>query len=374
MIVGQPAILRIKVLVPTFMPSPPIFPTLEQENLLVRLPERASGPVSESVSGETWSGVQRSYRIYPLVTGTMDFGPQEMMVTFADPESNNPTQVSVPLPPITINAVVPDGARDLNPLIIATGFELTQEVEGATEMQAGDAITRRLTARISGTSPIMIPQLIPENHDPLLRPYPKEPRFNETEDRGILSGQRADETVYLAQDGGETQLPSVSLQWFNLTTNTVETVEVEAVNLKLAAPKPGSPSGDTMIRYLFWAVVAVVIVWAILRWSMPRYRNWQEAREKAYRASPDFALSQLRRALRDQDLSAAYSALETWKRRCEDPQGYSGLEVCLARIGSTRYGTDKNRKNPNWSGAVAALDALVSTPNKHAQPLPPLNP
>ncbi|WP_170427616.1 BatD family protein [Ruegeria arenilitoris] len=373
-VVGQPAILRIKVLVPTFMPSPPIFPTLEQENLLVRLPERASGPVSESVNGATWSGVQRSYRIYPLVPGAIEFDAQDMTVTFADPETNSPIQVSVPLPPITINAVVPDGARDLDPLIIATGFELEQEVEGPTEMQAGDAVTRRLTARISGTSPIMIPQLIPDNQDPQLRPYPKEARFTETEDRGILSGQRVDETVYLAQDGGEAQLPPVSLLWFNLTTNAVETVDVEALDLKLAAPKPAPPSAETLIRYFVWAAAAVVAVWTLMRWMLPRYQSWKEAREQAYRASPEFALKQLRRALHDQDLSAAYSALETWKRRCGDPQGYHNLEACLSKIGSTRYSADNTSKTPDWPNAVSALDALATSPKKHVQTLPPLNP
>lgn len=373
-IVGQPTILRIKVLVPTFIPSPPIFPALEQENLLVRLPERASGPVSEFVNGETWSGVQRSYRIYPLAPGAIEFGAQDMTVTFADPETNKPNQIAVPLPPIRINAVVPEGARDLNPLIIATGFELTQEVNGPKEMQAGDAVTRRLTARISGTSPIMIPQLIQDNQDSLLRSYPKEPRFTETEDRGILSGQRIDETVYLAQDGGETQLPPVSFQWFDLTTNTVETVGVDAVDLKLSAPKSGPPSADTLVRYLFWTAVVIVSVWTLLRWSMPRYRSWAEAREQAYLASPDFALAQLRSALHDQNLSAAYSALETWKRRCDDPPEINQLEACLCRIGSTRYSFDNTRKTPNWHDAVSALDALDSTTEKRAQTLPPLNP
>jgi hypothetical protein len=373
-IVGQPAILRIKVLVPTFMPSPPVFPSLEQENLLVRLPERASGPVSEAVSGETWSGVQRSYRIYPLVPGQIEFAAQDMAVTFADPETNTPTQVSVPLPPIKINAVVPEGARDLNPLIIATGFELEQAIEGPTELQAGDAVTRRLTARISGTSPILIPQLITEIHDPLLRSYPKEPRFTETEDRGILSGQRVDEAVYLAQEGGETQLPPVSLQWFNLTTNTVETVDIDAVDLQLAAPKSGPPSAKTLIRYLVWFAATAVVVWVLFRWSMPRYRNWKETREQAYRASPEYSLAQLRRALRDQDLSAAYTALEDWKQRCENPQGYSGLETCLAQIGSVRYAADNASQKPKWPDTISALKALEDAPDKRARTLPPLNP
>ncbi|WP_420587050.1 hypothetical protein [Ruegeria sp.] len=373
-IVGQSTILRIKVLVPTFMPSPPVFPSLEQENLLVRLPERASGPVSETVDGETWSGVQRSYRLYPLISGAIEFGANNVTVTFADPETNAPTQVSVPLQPITINAVIPEGARDLDPLIIANGFDLEQEVEGNTELQAGDAITRRLTARITGTSPLLIPPLIPENQDPLLRPYPKEPRFTETEDRGILSGQRAEETVYLAQDGGDTQLPPVSIQWYNLTTNAVETAEAEAVDLQLAAPRPKPPTTEELIKYVIWAGVVALAAWFFARWTTPRYRVWQDARQRAYHASPDFALKQLKQALRDHDLSDAYTALETWKSRCSNPAGFAALEAQLIKVGAAVYGEASPGNTPDWSAALSALDSLVTAPDTRPHPLPPLNP
>ncbi|WP_170394185.1 BatD family protein [Ruegeria arenilitoris] len=373
-IVGQPAIVRIKVLVPTFMPSPPVFPSLEQENLLVRLPERASGPVSEPVNGETWSGVQRSYRIYPLLAGQISLGVTDMKVTFADPETNAPIQVSVPLSPIAINAVVPDGATNLNPLIIATGFELEQEVEGVTEMQAGDAITRRLTARITGTSPILIPKLIPEYQEPLLRPYPKDPRLTETEDRGILSGQRVEEVVYLAQDGGQAQLPPVSFQWFNLSTDAVENVEVPGVDLTLTAPRSNPLTTDRMVEYALWLGLAAIVIWASLRWGAPRFRTWKDARHQAYSASPAFALAELQRALKAHDLSEAYSALETWKTRSSDPQGYRELEAQLARIGCARYASDTNQKTPDWSAAISAMKELAETPQSQAQPLPPLNP
>ncbi|CUJ94746.1 hypothetical protein RUE5091_01454 [Ruegeria denitrificans] len=373
-IVGQSAMVRIKVLVPTFMPSPPVFPSLEQENLLVRLPERASGPVSESVSGETWSGVQRSYRVYPLVAGQIDLGIADMTVTFADPETNTPTQVSAQLSPITINAVVPEGAASLNPLIIATGFELDQEIEGATEMQAGDAITRRLTARITGTSPILVPELIPENQDTLLRSYPKEPRLTETEDRGTLSGQRTDEVVYLAQGGGQTQLPPVSIQWYNLTTNAVETVEVPGVDLALTAPKTDPLTTDKLIEYAFWAGLAAFVTWAFMRWGTPRFRQWKDARRQAFQASPEYALTQLRHALQAHDLSGTYSALEIWKLRCSDPQGYKALEEQLERIGAARYSSETIQVTSDWSAAISTLNGLKGAHQDRTQPLPPLNP
>ncbi|WP_170481983.1 BatD family protein [Ruegeria arenilitoris] len=372
-VVGQPAIVRIKVLVPTFMPSPPVFPSLEKENLLVRLPEGASGPISESVEGETWSGVQRSYRLYPLQAGDIDLGALDVSVTFADPETNEPKQVSVPLPALTLTATVPEGARDLNPLILATDFGLNQQIEGETDMQNGGAITRRLTAKISGTTPFLIPTMIPEVQDPLLRAYPKEPRFAENEDRGVLSGQRVDEVVYLAQDGGETQLPAISVQWYNLETDNVETIDIQAVSLTLAPPKWEPPDADTIRTFVFWITLLALAIWAFMRFLRPRINSWRTKRRIAYEASPKIVQKKLKHALQEHDLSAAYSALDSLKALC-DPPDVAGIENRLADIGARRYSGKAFPNAEEWSEAIAELKSLRLMSEKRPEKLPPLNP
>ncbi|WP_109311850.1 BatD family protein [Ruegeria sp. AU67] len=372
--VGQPAIVRIKVLVPTFMPSPPVFPSLEQENILVRLPERASGPISETVDGETWSGVQRSYRLYPLQAGPIEFGKQEVVVTFADPETNAPTTVNIPLPEMTLNAIVPEGARDLDPLILATGFTVDQQIDGSTEMENGGAITRRLTAKITGTTPLLVPELIPDMQDALLSAYPKEPRFTESEDRGVLSGQRVDEIVYLAQQGGQTQLQPITIRWYNLDTNQVEKIDIDAVDLTLAPPKWQPPDADTIFRLLALAAGLTLVLWAFVRFLGPRVTSWKQARRDRYRISPDFALDALRKALQANDISMSYSALEMWKLRSDTPDKAIGLEEQLARIGAARYSSRTGPKPEAWAAALSELKVMKQTEHRARNPLPPLNP
>lgn len=48
---GQPLSLRVTVLVPTFMPSPPQWPSMEAPNLHVRVV--STGGTSQSVDGAT---------------------------------------------------------------------------------------------------------------------------------------------------------------------------------------------------------------------------------------------------------------------------------------------------------------------------------
>ncbi|NOC90733.1 BatD family protein [Ruegeria sp. HKCCD6604] len=373
-IVGQPAIVRVKVLVPTFMPQPPVFPSLEQQNVLVRLPERASGPVSETVDGETWSGVQRSYRLYPLTSGPVAYDAQEVVVTFADPQSNDPVQVSVTLPSIQLNAEIPEGAQGLDPLIIASGFSLDQNLDGPTDMQAGDSITREISAQISGTTALTIPALTPQDQSQLLRAYPKEPRFSETEDRGILSGQRVEETVYIAQDGGETQLSAVSIDWFNLDTGQIETASLPSTKLTLAPPRRQPPDAQTIIKSVLYLVIVVFALWTLGRFLRPRYSTWKTERRRRYLASEKYAVDALRSALISRDLPAVYQALGLWKSRSAHPECSLDLEKSLMNIGAARYSATACNSPEDWEAAVQHLGALKSATERKSGSLPPLNP
>ncbi|WP_171228284.1 BatD family protein [Ruegeria sp. HKCCA4008] len=373
-IVGQPAIVRIKVLVPTFMPQPPVFPSLEQQNVLVRLPERASGPISETVDGETWSGVQRSYRLYPLASGPVAYDAQEVVVTFADPQSNDPVQVSVALPSIQLNAEIPEGAQGLDPLIIASGFSLDQKLDGPTDMQAGDSITREISAQISGTTALTIPALTPQDQSQLLHAYPKEPRFSETEDRGILSGQRVEETVYIAQDGGETQLSAVSIDWFNLDTGQIETASLPPTKLTLAPPRRQPPDAQTIIKSVLYLVIVVFALWTLGRFLCPRYATWKTERRRRYLASEKYAVDALRSALISRDLPAVYQALDLWKSRSAHPERSLDLEKSLMNIGAARYSATAGNGSEDWDAAMLNLGALKSPTERKSGSLPPLNP
>ena len=257
-------------------------------------------------------------------------------------------------------------------MIIATGFTLEQKLEGPTDMQAGDAITRELTARISGTTPLLIPVLTPRQQSPLLRAYPKEPRISESEERGVLSGQRQEEVVYIAQQEGEAQLPEVSIDWFNLQTNQVETASVPATDLTIAPPKWQPPSLDEVLKIVAFAAIAVVAIGAVWRFLSPRIRDLREARRGRYLASRRYAEDALKTAVQAHDLNATYTALELWRSRGGNSKNAEKLEDCLTRIGAARYsGRDQSE---DWSSALQSLTSLRDAAARDKDALPPLNP
>ncbi|WP_146345296.1 BatD family protein [Falsiphaeobacter marinintestinus] len=380
-IAGQPVVLRIKVLVPTWMPTPPVYPNLEQPDLMVRLPERATTPVSEKVNGETWSGTSRAYRLYPLAPGQFNISGKTLTITYAAPGSSDPVTDNLSLAPILITAIVPDAAKDLSPFIAAVGFTVDQTFEGDSEgeLQVGDAITRTLTARIDGTTPILIPNLLSRPEDGPLRAYADEPRVSETENRGTLSGTRTERVSYVAQTGGTTSLPEITLNWYNLDSKTVETITLPGTELTVAEPPAPPMDPWDVAGWALAVLLAALLGYFLWRWLAPQLRNWRASKKAAWEASEDYAAQRVQMAVAAKDLNTTYAALDHWRSFCEQADALpeaAALTSALQHIGAARFG-GQTQGPENWndvSKAFGVLRATVKTRNALPDRLPLLNP
>ena len=313
--VGQPLVLRIKVLVPTYLPKPPVFPSFEVPGLMVRLPERASGPVSEHIEGATWAGVQRAYRLYPLQAGPVTLPGQAIQVTYADPEDNSPVEVTVPLEPIRFTATLPAAAADLDPPILAEDFTLEQTLEAPETLKVGDAVTRTISARIAGTTAVLIPSLTPEITGETVRAYGDEPKVAEQSDRAELSGTRAERTTYVAQQEGSFALPALTLDWFNVKTGKVETATLPGSDFVIA-PTALLPQNDPLaLLNVLLPWIAAALGLALILWRIrPGMAAGLTRLQIRWQASEVYAFRALRLHLRQNDLQASLSALDRWIR------------------------------------------------------------
>ena len=91
--VGKPVALEVTVLVPTWFPKPPAYPAFELTNTITRLPPDSSYPTSAHIGRDTWSGIVRTYQIYPLIGATYRLSGETMRVTYTDPEAYKPKTV-----------------------------------------------------------------------------------------------------------------------------------------------------------------------------------------------------------------------------------------------------------------------------------------
>jgi len=384
---GQPIILRVTVLAPTWLPKPPVFPSFEIPNVIVRLPSRASGPVSERVGAETWSGVTRAYRLYPMVTGRFRISPKTVSVTYADPKDRKPVSVDLRTAAIGFAGIAPEGAKGLDPFIAANAVILEQAIDGdPTDLQPGDAITRTLIARIKGTSPIFLPPLITPLAAEALSAYPKEPVVNEIDERGIFSGDRVESVTYVATAGGRYTASPIRLRWFNLDENRIETAEADGFDFVVRGALPASRQTMDWLAIAPWligAVFFILVASMVIVRLWPFISAWRRRRRKTKLASEAWAFAQASAALRAHDFPGAVRAIELWSSRLGLVSGAADerLAQVLANIGAAMYGPGQHTpSNQAWSGAVRALlDArralLAASSVTHGdRALPPLNP
>jgi hypothetical protein len=383
---GQSLRLRLTVLVPTFMPDPPAWPGFETPNLMVRLPERATSPTSERIGGETWSGITRVYRLVPMIAGEFALPPQEVRVTWRNPATDAVETVGLWTDPVTFKGVLPDGAEGLDPFVGAAALDLVEEIEGTPDdMVPGDSLTRTVTARVEGVSPMFLPPLLPPTEIPGLAAYPDAPVVVESDDRGAVSGTRIERVTYVAEGGARGSLPPVVLDWFDIATGEVQTAELAGVAVSVEGP-PAVPAEPLDWRVVAVAATAVLLATAglalALRRVIPVLRRHAERRRQAYRASETFAWQSLMHAARARDEAALRPALDLWARRRDgpDPRHDPRVEAALVAIGAARYarepGPPRTGSVDPWIALARALRAARarSRSDRTAGALPPLNP
>lgn len=385
---GQPIELTVTLLVPTWLLKPPRFPNFDTPNAMVRLPPRASSPVSERVGDETWSGVIRSYLLYPMGVGQFRVPPQTMAVTYAHPKTLKPTTVHVNSKEFVFKGEAPQGAEKLSPFIAAHSLKLEQIIEGdANKLKPGKAFTRTVKAEITGMSPIYLPPLIVPFEHPGLRAYPKEPIVTEKTERGIVSGERLESVTYVAEAGGRFAAPPVRLEWYNLESMEIETVEADGFGILAEGPALSTSTFEWRSTAP-WVVAGMVLLALAIWWGgtrlWPRFRAWRTRRREAWVASEAYAFALATKSLRARNFGDALRAVELWSSRslANSEVEQARLSKALAGLGALLHGRDPQTASGDrqWSEALSALRAARHTRlaslavTRVGDTLPPLNP
>lgn len=383
-LVGQPLELVVNVLVPTWMPKPPVYPTFEVPSLMVRLPEKSTVSISQRVDGATWAGVRRTYRLYPLVPGTFEIPPQAFTITYADPDTRDPVVQDIPSPAVSFASTIPAAARTLDPLIVARAFTLEQTIEGENTLAPGDAVVRTVRATIDGTTVVMIPTLVSASDTPGLRSYPAEPTITEAEDGRNLSGTREEKVTYLAQSSGTATLPQIRFDWYNIDTGEIETVSVPEFSVTvegIAEPAEDGITREQLIRVAIGLAVLALVVLLVRRFK-PQIDAWITALRDRWHTSERYARSQVQHAIKAGDLTRTYSTLEVWVARTTLTEAeLQPLATALAEVGKATHGTGTGAAalKRAWQEVSAAFRAARRENTRlrksaHVNRLPPLNP
>jgi len=350
--VGQPVLLRIVVLAPTWFPKAPNWPSFEIANAIVRLPPNSSRSISERVDGATWAGVVRNYRLYPQIAGEFRITGQAIDTTYADPETRQPIALDVTVPDIVVTAVIPRGAETLDPLLIGKSLTLEQSIEGKTEdLQAGDAIVRTVTARIDGMPAVFLPSLLPPLDENGLSVMAQQPVAEDIQDEGtgdIKGATRTERVAYFFEAGGSFTLPAIELDWWNTETGAIETASAPAIVVDVAAAEGISDGGGvglgikSVSPWLLGGVAILIGLLLALIVTRHRIAAWRNDRRARYLESEKCAFLKLRSAIGHGNLSDIDRSLTTWLARSTPDAGHSAalsdVRDLMNRHFERRYG------------------------------------
>ncbi|MBN9670031.1 BatD family protein [Roseibium aggregatum] len=378
---GQALTLRLTILVPTWMPKPAVFPSMDVPNLRITLPERATSPTSKRVDGADWSGVTRRYLISPMVPGGFTIPEQTIEVIFARPDApSEQEKAAVTFGPLTLQGLVPEGAEGLDPFIAASELTLTQELPENTEgLSPGDGLKRTVTAKVTGSSPIILPPLMAPPKIEGFAAYAEEPLVEEHQNRGVLSGTRRETVTLMAQGNGRGELPAIEINWYNLDSKEVETASLDAVPIS-ATGAPASPTDLLTPERRRSTVMALVALMALLLAGYlagPTLQSAYRVRRARYLSSKAFARKSLLKAVRSKDYPGAASALRTWLDRPPEthPKDRVFVEETFRLLSASRFGQDTQPENPDqWQALEQAIRHSRARKPQTDQALPALNP
>jgi hypothetical protein len=327
-VVGQKTTLRIDVLAPNYMTSPPELPGFQIRNAVTRKLQDVN--LSDQRNGTSYAGVRFEFAIYPQEAGSYAIADQKVKVKYAaEPPAMREEEVA--LPRVSFEAYIPDAAADLNPFLAAGTLTIAQSVQRSSkQLKVGDSITRAVTIQAEETPAMLLPPVTFPALDGLAV-YPAQPALQDkTEGRtDALSATRTDSATYILQRAGDYTLPAIDVRWWNAAEGRVETAHLDAIAIKVAAnPAVQSADAGAATARSTWAafvdliadhwrlgLLAILLI-AGLIWFAPgavrRIADYRRRRRQAYLQSEAYAFSRFRHAVRHGDAKAAYFAMLDW--------------------------------------------------------------
>jgi hypothetical protein len=329
---GQPINLEVQVLVPNFFMSPLQFPTLDIPGTVVTLSDDRAMNFNETVGGETYSGIRKSYSIVPEQGGTFTLPPAQLTFFYAA-VPGQATPASVTIPQRTFEVTLPQGAIGPNGPLPLAPLDITQSWDRSPDgLDVGDILTRTINILAKGTQAMMISPPKLDTPDGA-KAYPHDPVLSSerTSGKDFAGGRRIDRVTYKFTRPGDYVFPKVTVDWYNVAAGKVEVAEAPELKISVAAaattapaiapeaPAPEAPkSWLRTVDWAFWLPRGLTTILTILAVSfaaaryLPRMMAWIAARRRAYRQSEPVYFRRLRTSCRTGERIAVYRALAAW--------------------------------------------------------------
>lgn len=415
-IVGEPVEIKVSVVVPTWLLGSPEFPTLEIPGAISTLPDVQAENVYETIDYERWSGIARTYLVYPQEAKSYTLPNASVGVTYSLGGIEKSPKTNVKIPQVKFKAVIPESARSLEYFISTTQLKIEQELDKKlTKIRVGDSFQREITISTKNSLAMFIPSLQIDEIDGL-KIYFDEPIVeNKKKERvGITGGERIEKITYFIEKPGDYQLPEIKIDWWNLKSKEVVSSTLKAIEFyadsntnyisELSIQEDSTltalvkeESKHNTWNYLLWTLIIALLLFIekrfrIIQSIVRKIKNWLRKREELKRESETEYFKRFREACDENNLAEIKTAFSNWLDRISINENWSDVrelseitnntELLLnaQKLDEILFGKDGKEINWNKSDFLQQVKASrkeflkIKKMKAESRRIPPLNP
>ncbi len=231
--INQPVILTIDIATPRWFTDGTVIETISIPNLIAQQRNLQATNYSQMKGEQTWSHQRWEIPLFAQQSGQFIVPSIGIKITVSVATGKNVQGVlftsqhrfSVQRP--TAKMTHPDE------WIIAPEAALTQDWQASTAQRTnvdtetstltvGDAITRTITLKVQDSLAMLLPPLLPATRNKAILRYTDPIQLKDINNRGEHTAQRKESETYILQTGGEVILPSITIPFWNTTTQQSE--------------------------------------------------------------------------------------------------------------------------------------------------------
>jgi len=238
---------------------------------------------SRNENNASWTVQQWTLVVYPQRGGVFEIPAIPVQLSIAG-ENLESIVGELHTEPFSFAASLPEpmfqGMLEKTSWIVTSRFRINERFDKTfDDLKPGDAIVRSINMSAIDLPAMMLPDITLDNLQGIAV-YPKPPQLTDKVNRGSYLAARSQIITYVFEKPGDYELAKQTFYWWNLETDTFETIELEARVMKVhdfaeiadgANPEPTADWQHKIIGLIpvvaktGFALVLLAIGWALLR-------------------------------------------------------------------------------------------------------------
>ncbi|MGB5246101.1 MAG: BatD family protein [Woeseia sp.] len=361
------------------------------------------------LNGKAYNVVERVYALFPQESGELNVAPVRFEArVLRDGRITGRKVFRSDGVTVNVQAIPPPPARYPDAAWLPARSVTLQEdwSRDATDLPAGEPVTRHITVTALGQLSTQIPVIEP-SHSDALKLYPDKPELKDAmASQGILA-ERSEQYAMIGVKPGPVELPAVELPWWDITANEWKVATLPARTLTILpstesltqAPQPEVAAAPAETRFVddpFWRRISegLAVLWllTVCGWwyssRKPRRSETTDAKEVPLHKQQSRLLKNARKAAREGRHDAVRRSLLEWAKLEWPDDAPRSIGLLAQRVGSPAReelellsaasygpGTDARWDGAALDKALRNLHAVSAAANdvKH-ELLPPLMP